>query len=73
MKISEVLKSPSIKILLFLYDKGEVRYSDLVDLVKSRGTLSLNLKDLDEDKLIERKIVATKPIQAYYSLTEKGK
>jgi len=56
-----------------MFEKGEVRYTDLADLFTSRGTLSLNLKDLEEEKLIQRRIVTSKPIQAYYSLTEKGK
>ena len=73
MKISAILGMPSVKILLFMLEKGEVRYTDLADLFTSRGTLSLNLKDLEEEKLIQRRVVASKPIQAYYSLTEKGK
>lgn len=73
MKISQVLKSPSIRILLFLFEKEEARYSELTKLIKSRGTLSLNLKDLDEEGLIKRRIVDSKPIQAYYSLSKKGK
>lgn len=62
-----------IKILLYLHEKGEVRYADLTRLIVSRGTLSLNLKELSEEGLIQRKIVTTKPIQAHYSLTDKGK
>jgi len=73
VKISAILGMPSVKILLFMLEKGEVRYTDLADLFTSRGTLSLNLKDLEEEKLIQRRVVASKPIQAYYSLTEKGK
>ena len=73
MKISAILEAPSVKILLFMLEKGEVRYTDLADLFTSRGTLSLNLKELEEEKLIQRRIVASKPIQAYYSLTQKGK
>jgi DNA-binding HxlR family transcriptional regulator len=38
----------------------------------SRGTLSLSLKDLEEEGLIKRKVVDTKPIQSFYSLTDKG-
>jgi DNA-binding HxlR family transcriptional regulator len=45
----------------------------LADLIVSRGTLSLNLKELEEERLIQRRVITTKPIQAYYSLTEKGK
>lgn len=73
VKISAILQTPSVKILLFLHEKGEVRYSDLTSLITSRGTLSLNLKELDEEGLIQRRVVTTKPIQSYYSLTDKGK
>jgi DNA-binding HxlR family transcriptional regulator len=72
VKISRLLQTPSVKILLFLKREGEVRYTDLTDLITSRGTLSLNLRELDEEGLIQRKVVTTKPIQSYYSLTDKG-
>jgi len=73
VKISSLLQAPAVRILLFLYEKGEVRYADLTKLITSRGTLSLNLKELSEEGLIQRRIVTTKPIQAHYSLTDKGK
>ena len=73
VKISSLLQTPSVKILLFLLERGEVRYADLTKLMTSRGTLSLNLKELSEEGLMQRRIVTTKPIQAHYSLTEKGK
>ena len=73
MKISVLIQTPSVRILLFLYKKGEVRYTDLAKLIASRGTLSLSLKELDEEGLIQRRVVTTKPIQTYYSLTDKGK
>lgn len=73
VKISSLLQTPSIKILLFLNQKGEVRYTGLTKLITSRGTLSLNLKELDEEGLIQRRVVTTKPIQSYYSLTKRGK
>lgn len=73
LKISHLFQTPSIEILLFLHGKGEVRYTDLTKLISSRGTLSIVLKELDEEGLIQRRIVTSKPIQAYYSLTDKGK
>jgi len=72
VKISTLLQTPSVRILLFLHGKGEVRYTDLTKLIASRGTLSLNLKELEEEDLVQRRVVTTKPIQAYYSLTDKG-
>jgi len=73
VKISSLLQTPSVKILLFLHEKGEVRYADLTKLIASRGTLSLNIKELEEEGLIQRRVVTTKPIQAHYSLTDKGR
>jgi len=35
-KISAILRMPSVKILLFMLGKGEVRYTDLADLFTSR-------------------------------------
>jgi DNA-binding HxlR family transcriptional regulator len=72
LKISALLETPSVRIILFLHEHGEVRYTDLTKLIASRGTLSINIKELEEEGIIKRRIITTKPIQAYYSLTEKG-
>lgn len=72
LKIKAVLQIASVKILLFLHEKGESRYTQLTKLVASRGTLSFSIKDLEAEGLIKRRLVDAKPIQAYYSLTEKG-
>jgi DNA-binding HxlR family transcriptional regulator len=68
-----VLEIPSIKILLFVNQEGEVRFTDLTKLIDSRGSLSTNLRALENDGLITRRVVTDKPIQSYYSLTENGK
>jgi DNA-binding HxlR family transcriptional regulator len=73
LKISTLLEAPSVRILLFLHERGEVRYADLTKLIASRGTLSMNIKELEEERLIQRRVVTTKPIQAHYSLTDRGK
>jgi DNA-binding HxlR family transcriptional regulator len=73
LKISVLLENPSVKILLHINEKGEVRFADLTRLIDSRGALSSNLRALENEELICRRVVTTKPIQAYYSLTEKGK
>jgi DNA-binding HxlR family transcriptional regulator len=72
MRLSALLETASFKILLYLHEHGEVRYTDLTKFIASRGTLSLNIKELEEERLIQRRILTTKPIQALYSLTEKG-
>jgi len=73
VKIWALLQSPCIKILLLVYSKGEVRHSELERLIRSRGTLSSNLNDLLNERLLRRNVVASRPIQSNYSLTEKGK
>ncbi len=73
MRVSELLTAPSVKILLYLSEKGQSRHSDLERLIKSRGTLATNLNDLIDEALITRKVIPTKPIQSNYSLTEKGR
>jgi DNA-binding HxlR family transcriptional regulator len=72
VRFSALLETASVKILLYLHEHSEVRYTDLTKLIASRGTLSLNIKELEEEQLIQRRILTTKPIRAYYSLTEKG-
>ena len=73
LKISQMIKIPSVRIMLFLNHRGEARHVELSKILTSRGTLSLNLKDLEKEGLVQRKILDTKPIQSLYSLTEKGK
>ena len=73
MKISRVLQISSIQILLFLYEKGEVRHGNLTKLITSRGTLSLSIRDLEEEGLVQRRVAPTKPIKSFYSLTGKGR
>ncbi len=72
VKISALLETPSVRILLFVHEKVEVRYADLTRLIASRGTLSLNVRELEEEGLIQRRVVTSKPIQAHYSLTARG-
>lgn len=72
MKISRILEIPSVRILLFIGEK-EVRFTGLTKLIPSRGALSTNLKSLEQEGLVSRRVVTSKPIQAHYSLTAKGK
>lgn len=72
MKVAKILEIPSIRILLFIQDNNEVRHSDISRMIESRGTVSYSLKELEEEGLLQRRIVPTKPIQSNYSLTSKG-
>ena len=74
VKIAKILNLPNVRILLHLLENGEVRYSDLSKLIRSRGALSNAFRELDAEKLIQRRIdQSTRPVQSYYSLTKKGK
>lgn len=64
--------SSEVKLLLFLRDQEEVRYSKLGKLFKSRATLDWALRHLVSDGLIKRKVVEERPIQSFYALTPKG-
>lgn len=73
MKILSILDKGNIRILLYLYDK-EARYSELLkNVVTVRSTLSYMLVELMEEKLINRRVLDTQPIQVKYFLTEKGR
>lgn len=74
MKISDILDTPSIVILLYIYEKGgEVRHKDLEEKIGSRGTLVKSIGDLMEEKLVEKRVIMGKPIKSFYYLTSKGK
>lgn len=72
LKVSTILELPTITVLLFISGRREVRYSELAKRIRSRGTLALVLRELDEEGLLVRRVVARKPIESYYSLTQKG-
>ena len=73
VKISKIIESPAVVLLLFLLESGEVRHNEFGDVFSSRGTISNNLNDLEDEGLIKRRVVNTKPAQSYYSLTETGR
>jgi DNA-binding HxlR family transcriptional regulator len=64
--------TPAVRILLFLNQKGEVRYTELSKIIDSRGVLSNNLKALENEGLVNRRVVSSKPIQSHYSLSDRG-
>jgi len=53
--------------MIFLYEKDEVRHSQLAKLIPSRGGGSLALKELEVERIIQRRVVISRPIQSYYS------
>ena len=74
LKVRAIIDTATIKILLYLSDRGDARYSELMEeVVQSRSTLALALRDLQEEKLVEREVMDTRPVQTSYSLTNDGK
>jgi len=63
-------------VILYHLREGELRYNELrkeMPAVTER-TLSLQLKKLEEQKIIKRKVVHKKPpLKVYYALTELGR
>jgi len=63
-------------VILFHLIKGPLRYNELKKEIKAvtERTLSLQLKSLEEDGVIRRKVYTTKPpLKVEYSLTDFGK
>ena len=62
-------------VILFHLREGKLRYNELrksMPTVTER-TLSLQLKKLEEDKIIKREVIYKKPpLKVYYSLTDLG-
>lgn len=68
-----------IDVLFFINEEGNVRFSDIRkfclehDVVGSRGTVPIVLRTLTGMKLVERKVVTTRPVQTFYQMTQLGK
>lgn len=74
MKMKAIFEIAIIKVLLYLFETDNTRYSELLDeVIQSRSTLALSLRDLQDDQLIERRVIATRPVQTRYTLTSSGK
>jgi DNA-binding HxlR family transcriptional regulator len=73
MNWEELFQISDIRILLYLNDKQEARYSELLkNVVVTRSVLSTALQDLRKRKLVDRTVDTTSDIQSRYRLTGKG-
>ena len=73
MKMRDVFEIAIIKVLLYLFETNSARYSELLEeVIQSRSTLALALRDLQDDQLIERSVLASRPVQIWYTLTSEG-
>ncbi len=62
-------------VILYHLREGKLRYNELRKAIPSvtERTLSLQLKKLEEDKIIIREVMYKKPpLKVFYSLTELG-
>lgn len=62
-------------ILYYLTEHGTKRFSELIKYISvvSQRTLTNQLRELESDGLISRKVYAQVPPKVEYSITEKGK
>ena len=62
-------------ILYFLIDEGTKRFGEIKSFIShtSQKTLTTQLRQLEEDGLITRKVYSTIPPKVEYSATDKGK
>jgi DNA-binding HxlR family transcriptional regulator len=69
----QFFRTSDIRILLYLYEEQEARYSELEkNVVTTRSVLSVSLQDLTKRQLIERTVEPTKPIRTQYRLSGRG-
>ena len=63
-----------LKILKYIKPYRPVRYGELLNYVDdiTKKVLTDNLKSLEDDGLITRKVISEKPLRVEYSLTETG-
>lgn len=61
-------------ILHYLQYEGTKRYTEILKFVRDapKKTLTAQLRELEEDGIIDRTVIPTKPIQVEYSMTELG-
>lgn len=72
MHFESFLASNSVRILFYLQQHNDARYSELLKYIGVRSNLSRSLKDLMKKKLIVRTLEDAHPIRTKYRLTEKG-
>lgn len=66
-------------ILLFISEKGEVHYNDVLrhalsnKIVDSRSTVTVVLNALTDFELLDRTVSSQRPIRTTYRLNKKGK
>jgi|SRR3989344_9217007 len=70
-----VIGSKWSMLILHNIFEGKTRFGQLQKELSSISpkTLSLRLKELEKEKLVQRKILAEVPLHVEYSLTPKGK
>jgi len=57
---------------IHFFDRTLMNSELKMEVTRSRSTLALALRELQEERLIEREVVDTRPVQTRYSLTGLG-
>lgn len=62
-------------ILHFLMQEGPKRYNEILKFLGNahKKTLTSQLRELEEDGIVSRKVFASVPVQVEYSVTEHGR
>lgn len=61
-------------ILHYLQERGAGRYSEILKYLGTapKKTLTIQLRELELDGIVERKVIPTVPVQVEYSVTPQG-
>jgi DNA-binding HxlR family transcriptional regulator len=71
----EVLAKPWNGMIIFVLERGPLRFSELADVVPSIGDrmLAARLKELEGRRLVVRHVEAGPPVRVLYALTDVGR
>lgn len=73
-RAAELVGRPWVPQVIYALQGGPVRYTDLRDAIPniSDTLLSDRLRDLETEKVVDRRVQPTTPVRIEYSLTPRG-
>ena len=78
VKWEQFFGTSDIRLLFYLHEHEASRFSELLKFIEKdkksnkRSMLSRSLRDMQERKLIERKVEQKRPVETRYQLTNRG-
>ncbi|BCS93154.1 winged helix-turn-helix transcriptional regulator [Metallosphaera javensis (ex Sakai et al. 2022)] len=70
-----ITKKYTLSILVLLDKYGKMRFSEMLRKIDglTQRALSIRLKDLEENGIVKREVISSRPVATLYSLTVQGR